>query len=94
MYVYIYIYIYIYFSFPGGPSRSAPRRRTVRVVPVPVSARTRNPDFRGFDSDILLYLRGGTPKSNFPEIQTQRCLVCGFLVCGSPAVMVTETRWD
>ena len=37
----------------------------------------------GFDSSGFLVLRGGIPRSmgSFQEIQSQRFLLCGFLVC-------------
>ena len=42
----------------------------------------KNPDFRGFDSSRLFISRGGIPRSRaiLPEIQTQRCLVCGLAI--------------
>ena len=49
-----------------------------------VSSRTKNLDLTRIHSSRFLILRGGIPRSkgNFPEIQTQRFLVCGFLVFG------------
>ena len=49
-----------------------------------VGSQTKNLDFRGSDSDMLLLVRGGTPRSigNSPEVRTLRFLVCGLLACG------------
>ena len=58
--------------------------------------RTNNLDFQGFDSVRVSILRPGISRSieNFPEIQTQRFLVCGFLVCGlAVAVAVKESPY-
>ena len=37
---------------------------------------------QGFDPNICLILRGGTPWC-FLEAMTQRCLVCEFSICGN-----------
>ena len=75
IYIYMYIYIYIYIC---------PRRRDVRPREL---ASTANPptnivDFSGFDSSIILVLRGGIPRSigNFPESFSQAMLVGTMLV--------------
>ena len=46
--------------------------------------RTRNLKFRGLDSLTFLIIMGGIPRylGYFPEIWTQRFVVCGFFVCG------------
>ena len=68
IYIYTYIYIYIY---------QKPRQSTA-------NPRTDIMDFRGFDSSMILILRGGIsrPIGNFPQSLTQAMLVGIMLVGG------------
>ena len=74
IYSYVYMCVDSYFEIRR---RAVPPRRMA-------NPRSKNPDFRRFDSSWFLILRGGMPWStgNFPEIQAQRFLVCGFSVRG------------
>ena len=70
-----------------GPPPRAPRRRRARLMRARVrtaNLRTRILDFGGFDSSIILSLRGGTPKptGNSPERLSQEILERRFLVGG------------
>ena len=67
--MHIYIYIYIFLASDTA------------------NPRTKNLDLTRFDSNMFLNLRCGIPRStgNFPEIESQPCLVCGFLACGLTA---------
>ena len=49
-------------------------------------------DFRGFDSSIILILRGEIPRpiGNFPESLTQAMLV-GVMLVGRLGVIITST---
>ena len=69
MYVYIYIYIYTHYKSPPLQLSRA-------------NLRTNIMEFRGFDSNIILSLRGGIPRPtwNFPESLTQAILVGEMLV--------------
>ena len=85
----------------GGPApkgddepRPSPKRLEIRrsmprhAKPCTDNLRTKMLDFRGFDSSIILSLRGGFIRStgDFLEIMNERILVCGLFVCGLTAV--------
>ena len=73
--MYIYIYIYIWGCVDARPARSGLDRRPWPGAPPALTAnlRTKVLDFRGFDSSIILILRGGILMSigNFPESLSQ-----------------------
>ena len=84
----IYIYIYIYVG-RGRPPRWPPRLRRPKTRLRSPGACLTTPnlptiivDFRGFDSSIILILRGGIlrPIGDFPESLSQAMLVGVMLV--------------
>ena len=92
MYIYIYIYIYIHIvsrrnrcissatTLPCSRARPSPEGlRAQRATLLPYSTPNLPADivgFRGFDSSIILNLRGGIlrPIGNFPEVLSQAML--------------------
>ena len=77
MCIYTYIYIYIYIMCT---------RYTANLP-------TDNVDFRGFDSSIMLYFRGGIPRpiGDFPESLSLAMLV-GVMLVGSLGVIPPYTQ--
>ena len=77
IYIYIDIYIYIYIIF-GWHHLSSATYLDTKIL-----------DFRGFDSSIILIIRGGIPRpiGNFPESLTQAMLV-GVMLVGILSVLV------
>ena len=94
--VYIYIYIYIYIA-PGCPHSARGSRARRRPPPGRQTWNTPNPptkivDFRGFDSTIILILRGGIlrPIGNIPESLSQAILV-GVMLVGGLGVQINTS---
>ena len=96
MYMCIYIYIYIYIiTFPASYSSCTIRRVSEGLTYIYIytytcvyiyiyiyTCVTKIMDFRGFDSRIILIVRGGILRSveDFPEMLSQRTLVGTILV--------------
>ena len=92
--VYIYIYIYNYIMRQATCHSCAvlaePRKASLAARPAgckrwscTANLRTQIVEFRGFDSSIILFLRGGIPRriGNFLEVLSQEILV-GIILVG------------
>ena len=75
IYIYIYIYVYTYTHICVSSALS-------NLAFVAANLGTKIMDFRGFDSSVILILRGGIPRSiaSFPEGLSQAILVGMMLV--------------
>ena len=96
MYVYIYIYIYIYthgfVEIVRGPLRRGPLNKTTShhsivadramICMSTPNLPTNIVDLRGFDSSIILILKGGIPRPIGISSLTQAMLVGTMLVGG------------
>ena len=91
MYIYIYIYIHIHIHIDRLDVASAPGSLST------ANLRAKIMDFRGFDSCIILMLRGGIPRpiGNFPESLNQAILVVIIIVTrlGVEPVRLEASRW-
>ena len=84
MYVYIYIYICICTRIIRVCMTSFMRTQPTLLFRTSANLPTNIVDFRGLDSSIMLYQRGGIPMSigDFPESLSQAMLVGTMLVGG------------
>ena len=82
--LYIYIHIYIHIQHNGAKGKFACQPRGTPNLPTNIV------DFGGFDSSIILILRGGIPRpmGNFPESLSQALLV-GIMLVGRLGVPFT-----
>ena len=77
LYVCIYIYIYIYMYARPQPASDEKSLAPVSQLMGTANLRTNIMDFRGFDSSLILILRGGIPRpiGNFLEALSRAILV-------------------
>ena len=87
VYIYIFVYTYIYIYGNGGYINS-----TINSNTYTANRRSNIMDFRGFDSGVILIVRGGIPRpiGNFPESLSQAILI-GIMLVGRLGVVMLVT---